>query len=178
MMTGKSFTSFAFAMLAIVSIGAMATADDALDLKNDRYTGDETGGVVSATGQMSKTLGQSGGTLNVVVNYVVEQTVSDVNQVQTTKTQDVQMVVPVTVTPRLNPRKKLIGYTFNVLSGPIEPISLVGTGETAVTAPMIISVELRATVTLNNAIIADESEDLFDYYDTDDDDDDDDDDDH
>lgn len=174
MMTGKSFTSFALAMLASISLGAMATADDALDLKNDRYTGDETGGVVSATGQMSKTLGQSGGVLNVVVNYVIEQTVADVNLVETTKTQDVQLVVPVTVTPRLNPRKKLIGYTFNVLSGPIAPISLVGTDETAVTDPIIISVELQATVTLNSTIIADESEDLFDYYDNDDDDDDDD----
>ena len=173
MMTGKSFTSLALALLASFSLGAMAMADDALELKNAHYTGDETGGVVTAQGQMSKTLGQSGGTLNVVVNFVVEQTVADVNLVETTKTQDVQLVVPVTVTPRLNPKKKLIGYTFKVLSDPIAPISLVGTDETAVSDPIIISVELQASVTLNNAIIADESEDLFDYYDTDDDDDDD-----
>jgi hypothetical protein len=174
MMTGKSVLAFAVAIVSAFSLGSMAAADDAIEFQRDRYVGDETGGTVSATGKVNKNLILQGGVVNVTVNFVVEQTVADLNLVETTKTQDVQVVVPVTLVPRYNPKKKLLDYTFVVPPTAIAPISLVGTDETAVTDPMIILVDLVGTVSINNNIVATESEDLFDYYDTDDDDDDDD----
>ena len=174
MTTGKSILASGLAMLAVFSLGMAAKADDAIEFQRGRYVGDETGGTVSATGLVNKNLVSQGGVVNVTVKFEVEQTVADLNLVETTRTQNVEVAVPVTLVPRYNVKKKLIGYSFVVPPTAIAPISLVGMDETAVTDPMIILVDLVGTVSINSNIVATESEDLFDYYDTDDDDDDDD----
>lgn len=159
-MTVKSFHRFALALLAAFSIGATASADDAIEITQAKYIGDQTGGAVTASGKAGKTLIQQGAVVTAKVKYVVQQVVMDATNTEVTKTQNLELCVPVLVTPRLNPKKMLLGFNLAMQSDPIFPIPLVAAGETAVSDPVISRVNLVVTLT-KTPLVVNKTRELF-----------------